>query len=115
MGWFLTWLAVGSRVSQSWCWPTGEWGGWLRSPGYLRAGIGLMVGGAGTQEVPQLVLVHWWVELDPRGSGCRALGVLKLVSACCECGCLSGLLPKGHKVSQNGVGLLVGRAGAWWS
>ena len=25
---FLTWLATGSGVSQSWCQPTGEWG-WI--------------------------------------------------------------------------------------
>lgn len=33
------------------------------------------------QWVPRLVLAHWWVELGPRVTGFRFLGVSKLVFA----------------------------------
>ena len=36
-GCFLTQLAMGSRVSQSWCWPTDEWG--PRDPGVAGWGV----------------------------------------------------------------------------
>lgn len=36
----------------------GFWGGWLKSPRYLRAGVGLLVGEAKAQVVPWLVLPH---------------------------------------------------------
>lgn len=63
-GWFLTQLAAGSRVSQSWCWPADEWSwimkwlaeeskvsqsccwpasGWGWGPEDPRAGISLLV------------------------------------------------------------------------
>lgn len=33
----------------------------------------------GLRGVSGLVLTHWWAELGPWVSGCRALGVLRLV------------------------------------
>ena len=74
----------------------GRWdrsqGGWLRDPRCLSATVGLLVGvagprasasplvgGAEAQEVPGLMLPHWYMEAGPSFSGCRALGVLELV------------------------------------
>ena len=47
---------------------------WLQGPGGPEAGVSLLVGGAGSQGVPGLVLAHWWAEPDPRVSGSRAQG-----------------------------------------
>ena len=50
-----------------------------------------------------LVLVHWWVEMGPRVSGYRALGVLGLVQAHCCVGTGPG--------PSDGQGPVLG----WWS
>ena len=42
------------------CWAR-SWGGWLRGPGYPRAGVGLLVGRARTQCVLWVVLFCWLV------------------------------------------------------
>lgn len=55
-GCFLTWLVVGSGAVPL----PGFWGNWLSSP---RAGIGLLMGGAGTQGVPGMVPAHWQTKL----------------------------------------------------
>ena len=47
-GHFPTWLSLGSMVSQSWCWPTGEWiyvmSSWVRGSSYLWDVANLLVG-----------------------------------------------------------------------
>ena len=40
------------------------------------------MGGARAQGIPGIMLAHWWVDTCLKVSGYRALGVLKLVSAC---------------------------------
>ena len=57
--WVLIWQAVGLQWSGGCCLPTGLWGWDLGAPR----------GGAS----------HWWVELGPRASSCRVLGILGLV------------------------------------
>ena len=59
----------------------GSWGGWLRSPTTLRAGISLLVVGLGSRGPGACasLLVCW---LGPDKSGCSAAVVLELVSTC---------------------------------
>lgn len=67
----------------------------------------------------RLALVHWWPELGPRFSGCRAAGVRELVLAYWCWGPCSGLsggqdqVLKWQRVCSGGLlarGLLVGGA-----
>ena len=65
--------------------------GWSRVPRALAAGpwgsqgwyVSPLMGRAGAQGVLGMVPAHWWVELGPRVSGCRALAVPALVPAHC--------------------------------
>lgn len=59
---------------------------WVRDPLAERAeswrgSIKLLVGDAKALGVLGPLLGHWWVQLGPRISGCRDLGVLELVLA----------------------------------
>lgn len=113
-GCFLTWLVVGSGVSKAGAVPLpGFWGNWLSSP---RAGVGLLMGGAGTQGFPGLVsaqsadkarhcslpppgfsvAVPWEFQIwcQPTGGWCWILDA------------------KGHKVSRTDTSLVVCRARA---
>ena len=72
-GWFLTWLAAGSMVLKAGVdllvSGTGSWASWLWDPRCLRAGIGLLVGGALQRHVLGLVSACWWGQgLRPRAS-----------------------------------------------
>ncbi|EPY82623.1 hypothetical protein CB1_000641002 [Camelus ferus] len=82
------------------------WGGWLRTSGYLRARVGLLVGGASAQGVPGLLLAHGG-QTFPGASGYKALGVPNLIQAHWWVGLYPGLLALGPKVSKAGAGLLV--------
>ena len=82
VGWILTKQAVGLQWSLGWCLPTGWWGqgpGASTDPMICRARSCLWLQGL---EVPELVLSHSWVGLNPGITGYRALGVFELVLAC---------------------------------
>ena len=52
----------------------GSWNLWLNGPGGPWSGVSLLEDRVRVQVVQGLVLAHWWVELWPRVSGCRAWG-----------------------------------------
>lgn len=65
-------------MSQSWGWPTGEWPGyqdsWLRNPGYLGAGVSLLVVGDQDPVDPMANASSLVAGANPGLFGCRALG-----------------------------------------
>ena len=75
--WFLSWLAVGSGVYQSWHQTAGKRG---QIPGWLVEGPKMSwswcrPAGECDVGVPELVSAHWWAELVLRVSGSRGPGV----------------------------------------
>lgn len=64
-------------MSQSWGWPTGEWPGyqdsWLRNPGYLGAGVSLLVVGDQDPVDPMANASSLVAGANPGLFGCRAL------------------------------------------